>query len=575
MERIIPVNEGAEAFIELLNANGVDYIFLNPGTDTYPVQEALSKFKALGRQAPEVILCLHESMAMAAAHGHFMVSRKPQVVLVHVDVGTQQVGGALHNAQRGRIGVILCAGRMPTNIEGGKRMGRTHFVQWLQEHRDQAGAARGYVKWDYELRTNENIPYVVQRAFQIASHEPCGPVYLTVPVDILSEKIESVRIPDIARHSAAATPEADTAMLEKAATLLLAAENPLVITGYSGRHHESVASLVALAETIGARVITTQIYMNFPTTHPLYAGTESSPYIKDADVILVIDHDAPYIPDRAKPRPEAKIVYLDIDTAKLHLPMWGFPADIIIQCDSGKTLPVLSRMIRRELTNEQQDIIQARSRRLQSEHQQYGDEQRHLVPSMATQKPISTEWLCHCVAEAIDDETIVLMEPMNDNSPILRRIPRTRPGTFFQSGGASLGWGLGAALGAKLASPEKTVVAVMGDGSFVFGCPTAALWAAGAYHAPFLSVILNNQQYSAPKRAIRRAYGGESYSEKTGKWVGIDIVPSPNYAIIAQACHAYGQVVAEPADIQPALKEALAQVRSGRPAVLDVRIERT
>ena len=113
METVIPVDEGAEAFLELLNANGVEYIFLNPGTDTFPIQEALSKFKSLGKRTPKVILCLDESVAMAAAHGYFMVKGRPQVVLVHVDVGTLQVGGALHNAQRGRIGVIFCAGQSP------------------------------------------------------------------------------------------------------------------------------------------------------------------------------------------------------------------------------------------------------------------------------------------------------------------------------------------------------------------------------------------------------------------------------------------------------------------------------
>jgi acetolactate synthase-1/2/3 large subunit len=574
LEEIVPVNECAEAFLEMLNANGVDYIFLNPGTDTYPVQEALCKYQALGKHTPQVILCLHESVGMAAAHGYFMVSRKPQVVFVHVDVGTQQIGGALHNAQRGRIGVLLCAGRMPANVQAGKRVGRTHFVQWLQEHRDQSGVVRGYVKWEYELRTCENIHYVVPRAFQMASQEPCSPVYLTIPVDILREKVESVHIPNVTRFAPASAPQADTALLDRAASVMIGAEKPLIITGYLGRHPNSVAALVELAEATGARVISTPIYMNFPTSHPLYAGTEAGPYISDADVVLVIDHDAPYVPDKGKPGPTAKVIHIDIDPLKRHLPMWGFPVDIFIQCDSGKALPVLSQIIRQKLTPERREVIQTRGQSMKDEHWRQREEQHRLALSRATQTPISTEWLCHCVAEAIDDDTIVLMEPMNDNSPVLRQIPRSKPGTFFQSGGASLGWSLGAALGARLASPDKTVVAIVGDGSFVFGCPTAALWAAGAYHAPFLCIILNNQQYNAPRRAIMRNYGGTSYSEKTGQWVGVDILPSPDYALIARACRAYGQVVTDPSQIGTALKNALDQVHSGKAAVLDVRIER-
>ncbi len=129
MEKIIQVNTGAEAFIELLNANGVEYMFLNPGTDTSSIQQAISKFKTLGKRTPEVILCLHESVAMAAAHGYFMVSGKPQVVFVHTDVGIQQAGGAVHNAQRGRIGVVLCSGRAPSSVDSGK----TNQVHWFQE----------------------------------------------------------------------------------------------------------------------------------------------------------------------------------------------------------------------------------------------------------------------------------------------------------------------------------------------------------------------------------------------------------------------------------------------------------
>jgi acetolactate synthase-1/2/3 large subunit len=164
MDQEIPVTNGAEAFVELLNANKVDYIFLNPGTDTFSIQEAISKFKSLGKRTPEVVLCLHESVAMAAAHGYFMISGKPQVVLVHVEVGPQQVGAALHNAQRSRIGVILCAGKVPPNVEGDDQECRYDSLHWLEEQFDPASVVRSYVKWEYELRSNENIHQVVQRA---------------------------------------------------------------------------------------------------------------------------------------------------------------------------------------------------------------------------------------------------------------------------------------------------------------------------------------------------------------------------------------------------------------------------
>ncbi len=573
MEKRVPVDEGADAFVELLIANGVEYIFLNPGTDTFPVQEALSKYKTMGRRAPEVILSLHESVAMAAAHGHFMLSGRPQVILVHVDVGTQQVGGALHNAQRGRIGVIFCAGRASWTFEQNKRGERFLNIHWLQEQLDQAGVVRGYVKWDYELRTNENIDQVVQRAFQVASTEPCGPVYLTLPTELLLEKVKEVRIPAVARHGAPSTAQADAAVLDEAATLLIEAKKPLIVAGDSGRKPQSVASLVELAETLGARVVTYPTKMNFPTTHPLCGGSDLNPYLKDADVLLLIDCDVPYVPSQGKPGPEAKIIHISIDPAKQDIPLWVFPVDVLIEADSSKAIPALNEMIRQKVAPEQQAQFQIRLKQLQTEHRELFDGWHRSAINKAAQKPISPEWLCHCINEAIDGDTILLNETVTNLPFATRLIHRTKAGTFFSNGGTSLGWGLGGALGAKLAAPDKTVVTMVGDGSFVFGCPIPTLWAADVYKAPFLTIIFNNAIYQAPKEALRRAYGKEGISGNTGPWVGMDIAPSPDYALIAQACRAYGRTVQEPSDLPAALKDALEQVRSGKPAVLDVRIE--
>ncbi len=569
MEKIIPVDEGAEAFIEMLNANDVEYLFLNPGTDTFPIQEALSKFKSLGKRTPEVILCLHESVAMAAAHGHFMISGKPQVVLVHVDVGTQQIGGALHNAQRARIGVILCAGRAPSTYEQDIRGERSGHIHWWQEQFDQAGIVRGYVKWEYELRSSANINNVVQRAFQVASTEPCGPVYLTLPREILMEKIENMTVPDVARHAAAVTPQADTDQLEKVAGALLGAENPLIIAGDPGKNPESVPSLVKLAETLGARVASDAVRMNFPNTHPLAVAGFAGQYIKKADVLLLIDSDIPYVPRSVKPGPDSQIIHISIDPIKKDIPLWTFPGDVFIQADSAKALAALNEIIQAKITPEQQSRYRGRAEKLGADHQKIRESQSAAALSKAEQKPISAEWVGHCLNEVIDEDTVIVHElafaPVN-------QIQRTKPGTLFGSGGSSLGFGLGGALGAKLAAKDKTIVSLMGDGCFIFGCPIPTFWAANLYKAPFLAIILNNQEYHAPRRALRGGYGEQSHSERTGVWVGMDI-PSPNYAMIAEACGAHGQMVEDPAQLVAALKEGLKQVSKGKAALIDVRLE--
>ena len=154
----------------------------------------------------------------------------------------------------------------------------------------------------------------------------------------------------------------------------------------------------------------------------------------------------------------------------------------------------------------------------------------------------------------------------------MHQLHRTQPGSYFQSGGSNLGWGLGAAIGAKLAGPDKTVVSVVGDGSFIFGCPVAALWAAEVNKAPFLCVIFNNQRYNAPSLVLKQHLSKDGYIEQSGNMRGIDIKPCPDYAAIARACQAYGQTVEEPGELPSALRSALEQVRNGKTAVLDVRI---
>jgi len=286
--------EGAEAFVEVLNAHGVENIFFNPGSATVPIQVTISKFRAAGKRAPRLILCLDESLTMTAAHGHYMVSGRPQVVMAHCELGTQRVGGAFLNAQFGRIPVILWAG---LQLPGSPR------VNWKQEPYDQGLIVRNSVKWDHEIQSDENIHDVLQKAFQIAYTEPCGPVYLAFPPSILTEKIDRVVIPPSDVTPISTVAPADVDILSKAAEILIEAENPLIVAGYSGRYHQSVASLVELAETLCAPVITSQTWMNFPHTHPLCAGVEqyrgsrkTNPFA-DADVLLVIDYDMPYEDD--------------------------------------------------------------------------------------------------------------------------------------------------------------------------------------------------------------------------------------------------------------------------------------
>ena len=563
--------EGAEAFLEVLNAHGVENIFFNPGSATVPIQVTISKFRAAGKRAPKLVLCLDESLAMTAAHGHHMVSGQPQVVMAHCELGTQRVGGALLNAQFGRIPVILWAG---LQLPGVPR------VNWKQEPYDQGLIVRNSAKWDHQISSDEDIHDVLRKAFQIAYTEPCGLVYLAFPPSILTEKIDKVKIPPSAVTPLSSTAPADVDSLSKAAEILIEAENPLIVAGHSGRYPESVSSLVELAETLCAPVITSQAWMNFPHTHPLCAGVEqyrgsrkTNPY-SDADVLLVIDYDMPYAVSETLPGPEVKIIHIDLDPCTRGRPLWNRGSDIYIEADSREAMPTLKDIISQKLTPEKRIQFQKRFRQLESNHKKQREDWYALAMSKADQKPISADWLCHCISEVIDEDAIIATFMISPQAPVTEQIPRTRPGTFIGNAGGSVQFALGAAFGAKIAAPDRTVVSITTDGGFVWSSPVATLWTARAYNAPFLSVIMNNQGYNIIRKMVQRGYGETTLTDESAFESGVDIKPPPDYSLIAQACGAYGRLVEDPADVMPALREALEQVHLGKPAVLDVRIER-
>jgi len=384
-----------------------------------------------------------------------------------------------------------------------------------------------------------------------------------------------VQVLDTQRYSGPVTPQADAGKLEEAADILSRAKEPLIIAGYSGRNPLSVAPLVELAEMLGARVASSGGRVNFPTNHPLaIAGFGLGDHLKQADVVLIIDHDTPYMPALMKPGPGAKIIHIDIDPIKKDMVMWGFPADIRLEADSVKAVPALTNLVRKRLTAEQKAGANARHARLEQERMKAEMESRSLALSKSGQSPIALEWFCHCLSEVIDDDTIVVDEALGSGGSVNRYIPRTKPGTLFGSGGSSLGFGLGASLGVKLAAPDKTVACLVGDGSFIFGCPTPAFWASNVYKIPFLCVVFNNEGYNAVRSNLRGTFGKDNYGEKEPFFAGLDISPPPNYSLIAQACNCQGEMLTDPADVKPAIRRAMEKVKSGTTSLLDVRLGR-
>lgn len=560
----------SDALLTALHEAGVSYIFANFGSDHAGIIESLAKASVEDRSMPAVVLCPHENVAMAAAHGFAQVSGKAQAVFVHVDVGTQNLGGGIHNALRGRIPVFIFAGLTPYTIEGELPGSRNRSATFLQDVFDQGSIVRQYVKWDYSIRTGKNVKQLVHRAIQIAESAPMGPVYLTGAREVLEEGVTPSVFP-VKRWkpiAPAALPEDGVAEI---AAALLKADKPLLITSYSGRNTACVAELIRFCERLALPVVEERpTHMNFPADHALHLGYQANQLISDADVILVVDCDVPWIPSSDQcPNIKSKVYYVDVDPLKESIPLWYMPAQEFFKADSTVALKQLNQYLdsAAPLDESKRSERLGRAQRKHDELRRAWRKKEH-APSNGT---ITAEWVTACLREVIDEDTILISESVTSGTAVFHNLPRTKPGTLFGSGGSSLGWGAGAAIGSKLAAPDKDVVCLTGDGSFFFSTPSAVYWASRRYDAPFLTVIFNNQGWNATKENFQRIHPHGAASGGDRDWVSLG--PSSDFAKIAEAAGgAFGQTVERADALKTVLADAMRAVKEGRSAVVDVRI---
>lgn len=562
--RTMPVSSGAEAFLAQMKELGsIRYMFANTGTDHGPLIEAMAKNAREDPRDIQPIVVPHEQAAVSMAHGYYCVTQQAQMVLVHTLPGTANALGGVINAASCNVPLFLVAGRTPIT-EGELRAGKSQNIHWRQESRDQGSVVREFVKWDYEIRTNQNLPAVVSRAYKIAMSEPRGPVYMTLPREWLFEPMESTQLLSREALTPASKMQADQASVMRAAEWLIAAESPLIVTKYLGRNPEAVPLLVELAELLAIPVVQQLSCVNFPTDHPLNLGTQPTKHVRDADVLFFIDTDVPWEPpSRNVLRDGVKIIHLERDPMFTAIPGWGFPADLPITGCSEISLPVLAGVIRDKLRDGAAKAkIEERRKKIEAEHKNVIREMDASVEAVRDQKPIHPIWLSHCIGAAMDDKTIIANETIT--SKLAETIHLNRPGSMFNTPLAGhLGWGLGAAIGMKLGAPDATVIAAEGDGSYMFCAPTACHFTAQKYRIPFLTVVYNNQAWNASLNAARGLYP-EGIAARTRNFPGTDLSPSPSFELTAQACGAYGARVEEPGELPDALAKALRVVQEER-----------
>jgi acetolactate synthase-1/2/3 large subunit len=410
---------------------------------------------------------------------------------------------------------------------------------------------RELVKWDYEMRSPDQAHLVVPRALEAALASPSGPVYLALPREPLSAPAPAAGEAAIVPRVVPAVPHADPAVIERLAVWIAEAERPLIIASNVGQHPGEMEALAALAERCKLPVaVQTPRFLCLPTDHPMHVGFDPGAFIAEADLILAVESDVPWMPAVKAPSPTARIVHIGVDPAFLRYPMRSFRSDLSIAAGIAPTLNALAAVLAARGSQRQQAWCKRPARTADGEA-------AHITP----------DYLSRCIGEMAGPDGIIV----NEYQLRPDHCTRTRPGTYFAvSPAGGLGWSIGAALGIKLAAPDRLVVATIGDGGFVFANPTACHWAAQAHELPIVMVIFNNGRYAAVRNATMSMFASGAAGRENGLGLA-DLSPSPPFETVAAAHGAFTARVERPADLPGMLAAARdAVLKERRHALLNV-----
>lgn len=554
----------AEDYLDALAANGIEHLFVNPGTDFAPLIEALARAEHSNRASPRAIVVPHEHAAVAMAHGATLATGRPQAVMLHVNVGTANAINALIDASRDRVPLLLTAGRTPFT-EAGASGSRSVHIHWAQEMFDQAGMVREFVKWDYEMKRGDQVATVVDRALEIATTSPAGPVYLTLPREVLGEALPltgPAARPARARPSPPAPAAAD---LDRLADWIMQARLPLVITGGAGRDPREALALTRLADRFALAVVTYNArYFAIPGRHPMFMGSAPGTLLEEADLVIALESDVPWIPSLASPAPAARIVQIGEDPLYQRYPIRSFRSDLTIVSATLPLLEALEGALAARLAGSGPKLADRLARltaRSGERHRLWQGE----IEAAGTDTAITATWLNHALGSVIEADTVVV----NEYAFRQEYCPLAQPGSLYSVGPAGgLGWGLPAALGLKLGMQDRMVVALLGDGAYMFANPTACHFMAARQGLPVLAVIYNNALYGAVRRATLDMYPAGRAAAGDGRLLA-DLA-NPPFERIVEAHGGYGERVEHPAQLEAALRRAAGAVRDGRQALVNV-----
>ncbi|KAM0250026.1 hypothetical protein ACHAQJ_008795 [Trichoderma viride] len=520
---------------------------------------------------------------MSMADGYARLTGKPQCVIVHVDVGTQALGVAVHNASSGHAPVLIFAGMSPFTQEGELRGSRTEFIHWLQDVPDQKAIVSQYCRYAVEIKTGVNIKQMVNRALQFSSTAPQGPVYLCAAREVMEAEIKpySIKQEFWGPVELGSLPSKAASHIAKS---LANAERPLIVTGYSGRNHGIPDALVQLADAIKAlRVLDTAgSDLCFPGDHPAWLGVKqgADDSIPDADVILVLDCDVPWIQTQCKPNLNAKIYHIDADPLKQRMPLH------YIQCNArylADSLNSIEQILENLKTGEAADILTTKDQAAAEEirRESYTAKIEHITKAAQPfpDGSFGTGHLSKILRSVCPEDTIWAVEAVTNTGFIHNNVRPTQPGSWINCGGGGLGWSGGGALGIKLATDAEGkglfVCQVVGDGTYLFSMPGSVYWISKRYKIPILTIVLNNNGWNAPRKSYMLIHPDGAAAEATNEEMNISFAPSPDYAGIAAAAGA-GDIcalkVTKADELEVTLRDAVAKVKAGQTTVVDCKV---
>jgi acetolactate synthase-1/2/3 large subunit len=557
----------AHFLLEALNEIGIDYLFCNLGTDHAPIIEEIAAWQVRGWTAPRIIICPHENIAMHMAAGYALATGRGQAVLVHVDSGTANAALGMHNLFRNRIPGLLIAGSAPFTSFGELEGTRDTYVHFIQQPLDQASLVRPYSKWEYTLPSGVTVKETLRRAHSVMQSDPQGPVYLQLPREILTQRweIDAIRSFPEERFGPVRVGGADPKTVEDLAARLIKATNPVLVTAYAGRNAGASAAIETLSRIAGIRVIDLLTFYNIGNGFPHFGGF-SLTSLDGIDFGLLVDIDVPWIPAAVADNPDTYWAHIDVDALKDSSPIWSFPANLRLQGDSGRVLAQLAEAVERCATPAFRSSAAARVDRLVTERQdrERAAEGRAALRGVSGQ--INPHYLFAQLARLIGPEDLVVNEAVTGQAIPNQQIPRPVAGTMISNAGGGLGASSGMALGLKLALPERCVVQIVGDGSFYFNTPLAAVATAKQYDLPILTIIVDNGGWAAVKNATLRVY-----PEGVARQISLFQATSASdmeFSKLADTAGAYGEKLTEPDEVPLALERCLDRVRHGQSAIL-------